>query len=158
MHTPTFLQLLRNPLHLLAFGLGSGLSPKAPGTVGTLLAVALLPLLSQLPLLAYVAMVVLAAVAGVYFCGRTAKDLGVHDHPGIVWDEIAGFWLAMTAIPVTWLWVLAGFVLFRIFDVCKPWPISWCDRHVEGGVGIMLDDLLAGVFTWVILFSVSYYF
>ena len=96
--------------------------------------------------------VALAAVGGFYLCGKTASDLGVHDHQGIVWDEIAGFWLAMTAVPVTWTWMLSGFILFRLFDIWKPWPIGWLDKQVGGGVGIMLDDLVAGLFTWLLLF------
>lgn len=152
--SPDFRQLLRNPVHFLAFGFGSGLSPKAPGTAGTLVALALWPLLAGLPLLAYMAIVVIASVVGFYLCGKTASDLGVHDHPGIVWDEIAGFWLAMTALPLTWYWMLGGFVLFRVFDIWKPWPISWLDRKVEGGIGIMMDDLVAGAFTWVLLYLV----
>lgn len=153
--SPSFAQLLRNPVHLLAFGFGSGLSPKAPGTAGTVVAALLFPLLAQLPLAGYLAVVVLASLVGCYLCGRTAKDLGVHDHPGIVWDEFAGFWLAMIAIPSSWPWIVAGFVLFRIFDIWKPWPISWCDRKVAGGTGIMVDDLLAGFYTWLILFAAS---
>ena len=150
--SPSFQQLIRNPLHFLAFGFGSGLSPKAPGTAGTLVAVLLWPLLAELPLSIYLAIVAVVSVTGFYLCGKTASDLGVHDHPGIVWDEIAGFWLAMTAIPVTWYWMLLGFILFRLFDIWKPWPIGWFDRQVDGGVGIMLDDLIAGLFAWVLLF------
>ena len=150
--SPSFQQLIRNPVHFLAFGFGSGLSPKAPGTAGTLVAVLLWPLLAELPLSIYLAIVVVVSVTGFYLCGKTASDLGVHDHPGIVWDEIAGFWLAMTAIPVTWYWMLLGFILFRLFDIWKPWPIGWFDRQVDGGVGIMLDDLIAGLFAWVLLF------
>ncbi|MDO7653864.1 MAG: phosphatidylglycerophosphatase A, partial [Porticoccus sp.] len=110
------------------------------------------PLLAGLPLMFYLAIVVVVSIGGFYLCGKTASDLGVHDHPGIVWDEIAGFWLAMTAVPFTWYWMLAGFLLFRLFDIWKPWPIGWLDRKVSGGVGIMVDDLLAGVFTWLLLF------
>ena len=150
---PSFSQLMRNPVQLLAFGFGSGLSPKAPGTAGTLVAVLLLPLLASLPLMAYLAMLIVTAIIGFYLCGKTAEQLGVHDHGGIVWDEMVGFWLAMTALPLSWPWILAGFLLFRLFDILKPWPICYFDKHVHGGAGIMLDDLLAGFFTWVILFS-----
>ena len=146
-------QLIRNPVHFLAFGFGSGLSPKAPGTAGTLVAMLLWPLLAGLPLEIYLAIVAVVSVGGFYLCGKTASDLGVHDHPGIVWDEIAGYWLAMAAIPCTWYWMLAGFVLFRLFDIWKPWPISWLDKQVHGGVGIMADDLLAGLFAWILLFG-----
>ena len=151
--SPSMNQLIRNPVHFLAFGFGSGLSPKAPGTAGTLVAMLLWPLLAGLPLEIYLAIVAVVSVGGFYLCGKTASDLGVHDHPGIVWDEIAGYWLAMAAIPCTWYWMLAGFVLFRLFDIWKPWPISWLDKQVHGGVGIMVDDLLAGLFAWILLFG-----
>ena len=152
---PKFSQLLKNPVHFLAFGFGSGLAPKGPGTAGTVVALALWPLLATLPLHTYIGVVVAASLLGFYLCGKTAHDMGVHDHPGIVWDEIAGYWLTMTALPASWSWALAGFVLFRLFDIWKPWPIRWLDRQVHGGVGIMVDDLLAGLFAWAILFSVS---
>jgi phosphatidylglycerophosphatase A len=149
--SPTFSQLLRQPIHLLAFGFGSGLAPKAPGTFGTLAAVPLYLLLAQLPLWAYIVALVLSFGIGVYLCHKTADDLGVHDHPGIVWDEFVGYWITMLLAPAGWLWVVIGFVLFRIFDVLKPWPIRWLDKHVHGGFGIMIDDVLAGVFAWLVL-------
>ncbi len=148
---PSLKQLLRNPVQFLAFGFGSGLSPKAPGTAGTVVALLLFPLLAKLPLAAYLSVVAVVTLIGFYLCGEAAKQLGVHDHPGIVWDEFAGFWLAMTAIPATLPWMLAGFALFRLFDIWKPWPIGYLDKRVHGGVGIMLDDLLAGLFSWIIL-------
>lgn len=151
--TPSFRQLLANPVHLLAFGLGSGLSPRAPGTAGTVLAAILWWLLAPESLNLYFLVLVVLILVGVWVSGRTARDLGEHDHGGIVIDEWAGFWLAMTAIPVQWPWLLAGFVLFRFFDVVKPWPIRWLDRHVHGGWGIMVDDLVAGFFTWLLLFG-----
>lgn len=141
----------KHPIHFLAIGLGSGAAPKAPGTFGTLAGAALFIPLSFLPLAYYLAWVVLAAVLGIYLCGKTAHDWQVHDHGGIVWDEFVGFWITMIAVPVTWYWVLAGFVLFRLFDIWKPWPIRYCDRHIHGGLGIMLDDLIAGVFAWAAL-------
>ena len=140
-----------NPIHLLAFGFGAGCSPKAPGTMGTLLAVGLYLPLSHLPLWAYGLVLLLVTVAGIGLCGRAARDLGVHDHPGIVWDEIAGFLLTMFAAPAGWLWIVIGFVLFRFFDIWKPWPIRWLDRHVGGGFGIMLDDLVAGLLAAICL-------
>lgn len=141
----------RHPVHFLAIGLGSGAAPKAPGTAGTLAAVLLFWPLSLLPLSAYLAVVVISALAGIYLCGKTARDWQVHDHGGIVWDEFVGFWITMIAVPVTWYWVLAGFVLFRLFDIWKPWPIRYCDQQIHGGLGIMLDDILAGVFAWISL-------
>jgi len=148
---PSFDQLLRDPVLLLAFGFGTGLSPKAPGTVGTLLAVALFPLLATLSLPCYMLVLAVTIVAGIWICGRAAKTLGVHDHGGIVFDEVAGLWLAMASFPASWPWMLAGFLLFRFFDIVKPWPIRWLDRRVGGGFGIMVDDLLAGAFAWLIL-------
>ena len=130
---------------MLAFGFGSGLSQKAPGTMGTLAAIPLWWLLAQLPLSTYLVVVLVAAVAGILICGRAADRLGVHDHGGIVWDEFVGFWIAMAALPVTWQSLILGFVLFRLFDILKPWPISWLDRRVSGGFGIMIDDVIAGI-------------
>ncbi len=147
----------KNPIHFLAIGLGSGAAPKAPGTFGTVMAVLLYWPLSQLPLFPYCAVVLVAAIVGVYICGKTSKDWQVHDHGGIVWDEFVGYWITMIAIPVTWYWALLGFVLFRIFDIWKPWPISWLDKKVHGGLGIMIDDVVAGVFSWVILFGVVHF-
>ena len=141
----------KNPIHFLAIGLGSGAVPKAPGTWGTIMAVILFLPLSLLALPYYILMVILAALIGIYFCGRTSKDWGVHDHGGIVWDEFVGFWITMIAVPVTWYWVLLGFLLFRLFDIWKPWPISYLDKHVHGGLGIMLDDIVAGLISLGIL-------
>jgi phosphatidylglycerophosphatase A len=152
---PTFGQLLRDPVLLLAFGFGSGLSPKAPGTAGSLLAMLAFPLLALLPLPFYLLVLAATVVAGTWICGRAADRLGVHDHGGIVLDEIAGVWLAMATFPATWPWMVAGFALFRLFDIVKPWPISWLDRRVPGGLGIMLDDLLAGALTWLVLWLVE---
>ena len=137
---------LRRWTPLLAFGLGAGCAPKAPGTMGTLLAVVLYLPFSQLALPAYALLLLIVIVGGVWLCDQVSQDLGVHDHPGIVWDEIAGFLLTMLAAPSGWPWVLVGFVLFRLFDIWKPWPIGWLDRRVHGGLGIMLDDLVAGAF------------
>jgi len=142
---------LGNPIHLLAVGFGSGLSPRAPGTMGTLAAIPLWWVLSHLPLVAYAAVTLLVCVVGVWICDRAARDFGVHDHPAIVWDEIAGFLITMLMVPAGLLWVLAGFVLFRLFDIIKPWPIGWVDRHVGGGFGIMIDDVIAGVFAACVL-------
>lgn len=134
----------RNPLHFIAFGLGSGAFPKAPGTAGTLAAALIWWLLPAMSLTAYLIFVLLACVAGIWICGRTARDIGVHDHGGIVWDEFAGLWITLILLPPGVLWLLAAIVLFRFFDIIKPWPIGWLDRHVEGGTGIMADDVIAG--------------
>nr|WP_208022448.1 phosphatidylglycerophosphatase A [Aestuariicella hydrocarbonica] len=145
----TFADLIVRPVHWLAFGFGSGLSPKAPGTAGTVVAIPLYLLLSQLPLAGYLLVVLATFALGVYLCDKTSRDLGVHDHPGIVWDEFVGYWITMIAAPAGWVWVVIGFLWFRLFDVLKPWPIRWLDEHVHGGFGIMIDDVLAGVMALV---------
>jgi phosphatidylglycerophosphatase A len=141
----------RHPVQFLAFGFGSGLSPRAPGTAGTLLAIPLYLLFAQWSLLEYTAVVLAAALLGVWICGEASRQLDVHDHPGIVWDEFVGFWITMWALPPDWIWVLAGFVVFRLYDIVKPWPVSVLDRKVGGGFGIMVDDVLAGVMACVTL-------
>ncbi len=141
--------MLRNPLHLLSLGFGSGLSPHAPGTMGTLVAVPLYLMLSRLELIAYLIAIASGFILGIYVCNYTSKALGVHDHSGIVWDEIIGYWIAMIAVPApTWQWILTGFVLFRFFDIVKPWPVNLADKHLPGGFGIMIDDVLAGLYAF----------
>jgi phosphatidylglycerophosphatase A len=137
--------LLRSPAQLLAFGFGSGLAPRAPGTVGTLAALPLWWVLAGLGPPLYALTVFAAALAGIWICASASRELGVHDHPGIVWDEFVGLWIALFAVPPEPLWVLAGFLLFRFFDIAKPWPIGWLDRRVAGGLGIMIDDVVAGI-------------
>ncbi|WP_297527989.1 phosphatidylglycerophosphatase A family protein [Thiohalobacter sp.] len=144
MAGPVPLRLLRDPGHLLAFGLGSGLAPVAPGTFGTLAALPLWWLLAQLPPAGYLLATLAAAVGGIWLCGRAARALGAHDHPGIVWDEVAGLLVTLAFVPPEWPWVVAGFLLFRLFDIVKPWPIRVLDQRVVGGIGIMADDLVAG--------------
>ena len=142
--------LLAGPANFIALGAGLGLAPRAPGTVGTLLGIPLLLLMPQsLPL--YLAVLVALFVLGVWCCDVCASNIGVHDHPGIVWDEVVGYLLAMIAMPRTLGWLVAGFLVFRLFDILKPWPISWVDRQVHGGLGIMLDDILAAVFSLLVL-------
>ncbi|TCS38249.1 phosphatidylglycerophosphatase A family protein [Reinekea marinisedimentorum] len=145
-------------VHFLAFGFGSGAAPKAPGTFGTLAAIPVYLLLAQLPLWPYLAVIVLSFLLGVYLCGQTSKDMGVHDHGGIVWDEFVGYWITMIALPFHWAWIVAGFVLFRLFDILKPFPIGWLDKRVHGGLGIMIDDVIAGIFALIILQLARYFF
>ena len=146
----------RTALHWIAFGAGAGLAPWAPGTAGTVVAIPIYLAIGAQPLAVYVLAVAFVVVAGVWACGRTARDLGVHDHPGIVLDEIAGFLVTMTALPFEWPWVVAGFVAFRLFDIAKPWPISLADRRIGGGLGIMLDDVIAGVLACAMLHAVRH--
>jgi phosphatidylglycerophosphatase A len=149
-------QHLSGTANFIALGGGLGLAPKAPGTFGTLLGI---PLLFLMPtnLVAYLIVLVALFALGVWVCDACAKNLGVHDHPGIVWDEVVGYLITMIAVPKTLVWIVVGFILFRFFDILKPWPISWIDKHVEGGMGIMLDDVLAGVFALIVI-QVALYF
>jgi len=156
--TETVKPNMTNPVHILAFGFGSGLMPKAPGTFGTLAAIVPWFWLNQLSLITYIIVLSAAILIGIYLCDKTSSDLGVHDHSGIVWDEFCGLWLTMIAVPATAQWVIVGFLLFRFFDILKPWPINWLDKQVHGGLGIMLDDLLAGVYAWLILQLLLYFF
>jgi len=145
-------KVFSNPIHFLAFGFGSGLSPKAPGTTGTVVAVLIhLALAPYLTLHSYLTFLVVSFLAGIYLCGNTARDLGEHDYGGIVWDEFVGYWVAMFMVPTTWYWVAMAFILFRLFDIHKPFPIGLLDKKVHGGLGIMLDDLLAGIYALLLL-------
>lgn len=151
-------QVFSDPVLWLAFGFGSGLAPRAPGTAGTLMAIPLFLLLDPLPLAGYLLATVVITLAGIWICGRASQILGVHDHPGIVWDEFAGYLITMVMAPEGWTGVLAGFVLFRLFDIWKPWPIGWADRKVHGGLGIMLDDVLAGLMAVAVLWMAGQVF
>lgn len=143
--------LLRDPLMLLALGFGSGLVPRAPGTVGSGAALVFMPVLSMMPLWGYGVFLLVAFAAGVGLCEYAQRRLKGHDHPAIVWDEFVGVWLTLSCVPPTWGWWLAGFVVFRVFDIFKPWPINVIDRKIAGGLGVMLDDLLAGVGAWTVM-------
>jgi len=149
--------LLRHPLGWIASGFGSGFSPRAPGTVGT--AAALLPWLwlRMLPLPFYALAVLIAFAIGVWASSWVVRRSGVQDPQVVVWDEFVGVWIALVAAPTGWIWMLAGFALFRLFDIWKPWPVSWADEKIGGGVGVMLDDVFAGVYALVVL-QVAVYF
>ena len=148
--------LLQRITYYCAIGFGSGRLPKAPGTFGTLVGVLLYLPLSTLSLPVYLAITSLVFLVGIGICGYAARHLGKHDHPSIVWDEIAGFFVCMIAAPQGILWVVLGFCLFRLFDILKPWPISWLDRHINGGLGIMLDDVAAGIAANLCLQGIAY--
>lgn len=141
----------QDPAWFIAFGFGSGLMPVAPGTWGTLAALPVFALLAGLSLPAYLVITLLLFVLGVWASDKVSNELGEHDFAGIVWDEVVGYLLTMACAPVGWFWMAAGFVLFRLFDIWKPFPISVVDRNVQGGLGIMLDDVLAAVPAWLIL-------
>ena len=140
----TFRELLKRPACFLGLGFGSGLAPKAPGTFGTLAAVPIYWLMQDLSLAIYLAITIIAAIAGIWICQKSADWLGTDDPSAVVWDEIVGYMVTMIAAPAGWQWMLVGFILFRFFDILKPWPISWADKKLHGGLGIMLDDVIAG--------------
>lgn len=135
----------------IALGFGSGLSPRAPGTAGTLAAIPLVLAGQWLGSWLFAAALVSGFVLGVWICQRVGQRIGVSDHGALVWDEFIGFGVAMWLAPHGWIWLVVGFLLFRGFDIFKPWPISWADRHIKGGLGVMLDDVLAGLATLVVL-------
>ena len=137
--------LLAHPAHLIAFGFGSGLAPRAPGTVGTLLGLPLFWLIAAASseLSTRIAILFIAFLLGVWACGRTGQTLGVADHGGMVWDEIVAYALVLLFTPAGWLWIALAFALFRLFDILKPWPIRFADTHLKNGFGVMFDDVLA---------------
>jgi len=153
-----YIQELKDPVVFIALGLGSGLSPKAPGTAGTLLTVPLVYFLQQQTLLVYCLVTLFVLLTGSWVCGYAAKKLNVHDHSAIVYDEVAGFLITMFMIPANWSLMLLGFILFRFFDAVKPWPISWCDKNIGGGFGIMFDDVVAGLISLFCLALLQHWF
>ncbi|MGI9219724.1 MAG: phosphatidylglycerophosphatase A family protein [Woeseiaceae bacterium] len=138
--------VLTDPVHLLAFGFGLGLSPVAPGTVGSLLGVGIAWLALDLGLYAQIGIAMGLVIAGIWICDNSSRRIGQHDPGGIVWDEIAAMYIVLLFAPVTiTAWILA-FGLFRFFDIVKPWPIRDLDHSISGGLGIMLDDLVAALY------------
>lgn len=140
-----------DPLLLLACGLGSGAARFAPGTFGTLVAIPLYWFMQPLSILYYALITLVLFLLGIGLCGYASRKLGVHDHPGIVWDEIVGYLITMFMAPAGLMWIIIGFALFRLFDIWKPWPIGWLDAKVSGGFGIMIDDVLAGIYAACLL-------
>jgi len=155
-NTPIPQGFLKNPIHLLAMGFGTGYVPKMPGTVGTLVGILFYLPMVYLSWPVYIGVTIALFLLGIWLCEVTANHLGVHDHGGIVWDEIVGFLITMTLVPPDWRFLLLGFVLFRLFDIWKPWPIRWFDVGVSGGFGIMLDDLVAGLYALLVLQLIAY--
>jgi len=143
--------VMTDPVHILAFGFGTGLAPFAPGTFGSIPGVLLFWLTMDFGLYVQLGIAVAITLAGIWICGESARRIGVHDHGGIVWDEIAGMYITLLAAPVSVVgWALA-FVFFRVMDIVKPWPIRDVDHRLGGGVGIMLDDLVAALYAAVLL-------
>lgn len=146
-------EVLRNPVHWIPFGLGAGLLPVAPGTWGSALGVALFWLAPPLPLAGHAAILAAGFLGGAWLCGASARRLGVHDHPGIVFDEVVAMWATLAVLPRQAWWTALGFLAFRIMDVWKPWPIREADHRIGGGLGIMLDDALAAAFAAAVVSS-----
>jgi phosphatidylglycerophosphatase A len=144
-------QVYSNPIYFLAYGFGSGLAPRAPGTAGTLVGVIVYVLLTPVSNWLYWLITAVLFVLGIFICGYSARRLGVEDPGEVNWDEVVGYLITMAIMPHAllvqggWLWVALGFALFRAFDIFKPWPIRWFDRNIGGGFGIMLDDLIAAI-------------
>lgn len=149
--TPDLRFLTEHPAHFLALGFGSGLAPKAPGTFGTIVGLPLFYLIAHYSLNLQLVIITLLFIIGIYLCDVTGKNLGVADHGSIVWDEIAAMMLVLTIAPSHWLWWGVAFVLFRLFDIWKPFPIGLCDAKLKGGFGVMFDDLLAAVYAMISL-------
>ena len=140
----------------VAFGFGSGLSPVAPGTAGTLVAVPMVIFLQFLPTFLALLGTLFIVLISVWLAGVVTRQIGIEDHPAIVIDEVAGYVVAMTMIPLTWWTVTAGFLIFRLLDIYKPPPASWVDRNCTGGFGITADDVVAGIYTNLIMHGLLY--
>ena len=141
----------QDPIYFIAFGFGSGLMPMAPGTWGTLAAIPIYLMIAHAPWLLYITLTAIAFLLGVRVSDKVSQDLGEHDYSGIVWDEVVGYLLTLFLAPVSITWMVIGFVLFRLFDIWKPQPIRFVDKHVQGGLGIMLDDVLAAIPAWLVM-------
>ncbi len=139
------------PVHWLAYGFGTGLSPFAPGTFGSLVGVALFWFMASMPAIPYAIVVAVMFVAGIFICGQTAHDVGAVDPGFIVYDEVVGFLVAMYLLPTEWRWVVGGFVVYRVFDIWKPFPIHWVEDKLGLGSGIMTDDVISGIYTFIVL-------
>lgn len=147
-----------HPIHFIGSGFGVGTLPIMPGTFATLLAIPIYLAMSRLPLWGYTLILIAFACLGVYACGALNRAMGTDDHPAAAWDEVVGYLVAMFAMPPQWYWIVGGFILFRVFDIAKPGPIGWLDRRIHGGLGVILDDVAAGVATVVILQLCRWFF
>ncbi|MDI1297740.1 phosphatidylglycerophosphatase A [Methylotenera sp.] len=151
MTTPSLKFLLQHPAHFFALGFGSGLAKKAPGTFGTVVGLPLYFLIAPFSLALKLSIISALFLIGIYFCDVTGKALGVSDHGGIVWDEIVAMMLVLAFTPNQWQWWLVAFILFRLFDIWKPFPIRQFDAKLKNGFGVMFDDLLAAIYAIIAL-------
>lgn len=145
-----------NPLYFIAFGLGSGALP-APGTFGTLFAIPFYLVLQLLPLPLYLLATLIILFASAWLLDKLSKALDCHDHPGMCLDEFVGFFVTMIHVPPSISFIILGFILFRLFDIWKPWPISLIDKHWHGGLGMVMDDVVAGLFVCFFLQLIAYF-
>ena len=150
--------IFTDPVHFLAFGFGTGLAPFAPGTFGSLPGVLLFWLTLDFGLYVQLSIAVAMMLAGIWICGESARRIGVHDHGGIVWDEIVGMYLTLFLAPVSIVGFVVAFIAFRVMDIVKPWPIRDLDHRIHGGLGIMLDDLVAALYAALLLALANYGF
>lgn len=141
----------KNPVLLAATGFGAGLTPYAPGTAGTLVAIPIYLFIAPLSPTSYLGVVLLLFALGVAMCRQAERQLAIYDHPAVVWDEIVGYLVTMFLVPVHWVWLVVGFILFRLFDIWKPFPIRALEHRIRGGLGTMLDDVVAGLYAWLLL-------
>jgi phosphatidylglycerophosphatase A len=146
----------KKPTHFIAFGFGSGTLPFAPGTFGTLMAIPFYLAMQSLSHLSYFILLIFITVGSMWLCDTVSKEIEVHDHPGMCLDEIVGYLVTMFAAPSGLLWVMLGFILFRIFDILKPWPIRFMDEKIKGGFGMVIDDVMAGIYSLIILRILSW--
>ncbi|NDP46851.1 MAG: phosphatidylglycerophosphatase A [Sulfuriferula multivorans] len=149
--------VLTHPVHFVAFGFGSGLSPVAPGTVGSLVGFPLYYVMSGLPMLTQAVILAVLFLVGIWICAVTGKAVGEADHPGIVWDEIACFAMVLAITPMTPIWWAGAFAAFRFFDIVKIWPASWVDNNLKNGFGVMLDDLVAAMYAILVIVGFRYF-
>ena len=151
MNKPNFNFLISHPAHFFSLGFGSGLAPKAPGTFGTMLGLPLFWLISNCPFSTQLIIIATLFIIGIYFCGKTGKALGVADHGAIVWDEIVAMMLVLAFTPTGFIFWFIAFLLFRLFDIWKPYPICYADTKLKNGFGVMFDDLLAAIYAILVM-------
>lgn len=146
----------QKPTHFIAFGFGAGALPIAPGTFGTLMAIPFYLCMHLLPIYVYLGVLVIVTIVSMWLCQNVSKEIAVHDHQGMCLDEIVGFLVTMFAVPFKLKYIVLGFILFRLFDIWKPQPIRFLDEKIKGGVGMILDDVLAGIYSCIILHILSW--
>ncbi|NBX85607.1 MAG: phosphatidylglycerophosphatase A [Gammaproteobacteria bacterium] len=149
-------KVFTDPRYFIGFGFGSGLLPKAPGTWGTLITIPLVFMLSYTPLYVYSLATLLLFILGAIASDQISREIGIHDFGGVNIDEVVGFLLVMLPFPCNWQYLFVGFILFRIFDILKPFPIGWVDKHIHGGFGMMFDDVIASLMTVLVMLLIQY--